>query len=236
MFAGLCLASLARGYSGFGFSAVLIASWSLVTDPAKAIAVTVLLEIIASVIQAFSVWKQIPWKRVFLLMGGAAPGMLLGIFVLTSVPVNTLRFILATFVLVAAGLLTFGWKLKTRANNLGTFGVGIASGIVNGSIGMGGLPVALFLTADGDSPGMIRAAVVAYFFLLDMLGLILFSQIGIISVETVSIAALAFPILLVGMYLGARHFLGSTPEGFRRITLFMLMGIAIIGILRSLIF
>ena len=236
MFAGLCLASLARGYSGFGFSAVLIASWSLVTDPAKAIAVTVVLEIIASVIQAFSVWKHIPWKRVFLLMGGAAPGMLLGILVLTSVPVNILKLIVAIFVLVAAGLLSLGWKLKNRANNLGTFGVGIASGIVNGSIGMGGLPVALFLTADGDSPSKIRAAVVAYFFLLDILGLILFSQIGIVSVETVSIAALAFPILLIGMYLGMRHFLGATPDGFRRVTLFMLIGIAMIGILRSLPF
>ena len=235
MFAGLCLASLARGYSGFGFSAVLIASWSLVTDPAKAIAVTVLLEITASVIQAFSVWKQIPWKRVFLLMGGATPGMLLGVLVLTSVPVNTLKLILEIFVLAAAGLLSLGWKLKARANNAGTFGVGVASGIVNGSIGMGGLPVALFLTADGDSPSKIRAAVVAYFFLLDMLGLILFSHIGIISIETVSIATMAFPVLLLGMYLGTRHYLGATPEGFRRVTLFMLMGIAIIGILRSLL-
>jgi len=98
----------------------------------------------------------------------------LGVLVLTSVPVNTLKLILAIFVLAAAGLLSLGWKLKARANNVGTFGVGVASGIVNGSIGMGGLPVALFLTADGDSPSKIRAAVVAYFFLLDMLGLILF--------------------------------------------------------------
>ncbi len=235
MLAGLCLASLARGYSGFGFSAVLIASWSLVTDPAKAIAVTVLLEIVASIIQAFSVWKSIPWKRVLLLMGGAAPGMLLGIIVLTSLPVDMLKLILAIFVLVAAGLLSVGWKLKARANDLGTFAVGVASGIVNGSIGMGGLPVALFLTADGDSPAKIRAAVVAYFFLLDMLGLILFSQIGIISADTFSLAILSFPVLLIGMFLGTRHFLGATPEGFRRVTLIMLMGIAVIGTVRSLL-
>jgi len=38
------------------------------------------------------------------------------------------------------------------------------------------------------------------------------------------------------MYLGMRHFLGATPDGFRRVTLFMLIGIAMIGILRSLPF
>ena len=200
MLVGLCLASLARGYSGFGFSAVLIASWSLITDPARAIAVTVLLEITASIIQAFSVWKQIPWKRVLLLMGGAVPGMLFGVYVLTTVPVDTLKLIVAVFVLISAILLSMGWKLKARANSLGTFAVGIASGAANGSIGMGGLPVALFLTADGDSP-----------------------------------AALALPVLLIGMFLGTRHFLGATPEGFRRVTLFMLMGIAIIGIIRTLL-
>ena len=235
MLAGLILASLARGYSGFGFSAVLVASWSLVTDPAKAIAVTVLLEIVASVIQAFSVWKDIPWKRVGLMIGGATPGMFLGVAVLQTVPSNTLKLGLAIFVLIAAALLSIGWKLKTRANDAGTFAVGITSGVVNGAIGMGGLPVALFLTADGDSPAKIRASVTAYFFLLDMVGLILFSQAGIVSTDTFVTAALAFPVLLIGMALGTRHFLGATPEGFRRITLFMLMGIALAGIVRSLL-
>ena len=231
--AGLILASLARGYSGFGFSAVLVASWSLVTDPGKAIAVTVVLEITASIIQAFSVWKDIPWKRVLLLMAGATPGMLVGVTVLTSVPVDILKLGLAAFVLVAAALLSIGWKLKARANDFGTAVVGVASGIVNGAIGMGGLPVALFLTADGDSPAKIRASVTAYFFLLDLLGLLVFS--GIVSVEAFSTAALAFPVLVVGMILGTRHFLGATPEGFRRITLLLLMGIALAGILRSLL-
>jgi uncharacterized membrane protein YfcA len=235
MLGGLILGSLARGYSGFGFSAVLVSSWSLVTDPGKAIAVTVLLEIAASIIQAFSVWKDIPWKRVLLLMGGAIPGMVLGVMVLTSVPVDTLKLGLSIFVLVAAALLFQGWKLKTRANDKGTFAVGIISGITNGAVGMGGLPVALFLTADGDSPTKIRAAVTAYFFLLDMVGLVLFSQAGIVSAESFSMALVAFPVLVMGMVLGTRHFLGATPAGFRRVTLFMLMGIALAGIVRSLV-
>lgn len=235
MLAGLILASLARGYSGFGFSAVLVSSWSLVTDPGQAIAVTVVLEIIASILQAFSVWKNIPWKRVLLMLGGASPGMLLGILVLQSVPIDLLKLGLAVFVFLAAALLFRGWKLKTRANDLGTFAVGIASGIVNGAIGMGGLPVALFLTADGDSPAKIRAAVTAYFFLLDLVGLILFSRAGIVRADSFTTAAFCFPVLLIGMALGTRHFLGATPEGFRRMTLFMLMGIALIGIARSLL-
>ena len=39
MLAGLALGALARGYSGFGFSAILVSSWALVTDPARAVVV-----------------------------------------------------------------------------------------------------------------------------------------------------------------------------------------------------
>jgi uncharacterized protein len=234
MLAGLALASLARGYSGFGFSAVLIASWSLVVDPATPIAVTVLLEISASIIQALSVWKEIPWRRVLVMMGGAAPGMMLGVTFLATVSPQILKFVLSAFVLIAAALLALGWKLQRRANQWGVFSVGIVSGIVNGAIGMGGLPVALFLTADGNSPSQIRASVIAYFFLLDLTGLILFSKIGIMNYDTLAMAVLAFPVLLIGISLGRRHFLGATEDGFKRVTLFMLMGIAMIGLIRSM--
>ena len=74
MLAGLGLAALARGYSGFGFSAILVSSWALVTDPARAVVVALFLEVSASAMQAVSVWKEIPWKRVSLLMAGAIAG------------------------------------------------------------------------------------------------------------------------------------------------------------------
>jgi uncharacterized membrane protein YfcA len=93
----------------------------------------------------------------------------------------------------------------------------------------------LFLTADGDSPAKIRAAVTAYFFLLDVMGLTVLFYAGLVDQDTIKTAALAFPLLIVGMTLGTRHFLGATPEGFRRITLFMLILIALAGIIRSLI-
>jgi len=235
MIVGLFIASLARGYSGFGFSAVLVSSWSLVGVPARAIAVALLLEVIASCVQAFSVWRDIPWRRVAFLLLGAAIGTGPGVLLLSSVPAESLKLGLSIFVFTAALLLLRGWKLRKKANDKGTFAVGIGSGVANGAVGMGGLPVALFLTADGDSPAKIRAAVTAYFFLLDVMGLTFLFYAGLVDQDTIKTAALAFPVLIIGMTLGTRHFLGATPEGFRRITLFMLILIALAGIIRSLI-
>jgi uncharacterized membrane protein YfcA len=43
----------------------------------------------------------------------------------------------------------------------------------------------------------------------------------------------ALPILLVGMWLGTRHFLGATPRSFRRVTLLLLIALAVLGIARA---
>ena len=233
MGAGLFLASLARGYSGFGFSAVLVASWSLVTEPSRAVALALVMEVIASIIQAFSVWRTIPWRRVGCLIGGAALGTPAGVWLLAHVQPHLMKLGIAVFVLVSAMALLAGFQFKRKATAAGTAAIGVVSGVANGAVAMGGLPVALFLTADGDSPARIRAAVIAYFFLLDIMGLAYLAHEGLVGPQTFAHAVVAFPVLVIGVWLGARHFLGATPESFRRTTLWILIGLALVGIGRA---
>jgi uncharacterized protein len=234
MIVGLAVGAIARGYSGFGFSALLVSSWSLVTDPARAVVVALCLEVAASIMQAFSVWNDIPWKRVALLMAGAVFGTPLGVYILAYAPREPLKLFIAGFVLLSVVLLLAGFKLQRRSGPAGTAAVGVASGVANGAVAMGGLPVALFLTADGDTPAHIRAAVIAYFFLLDLTGLAFLAREGLVTSSTLSLVVLAIPIVGLGVWLGGRRFLGSSPEAFRRTTLILLMAIAVMGIVRAL--
>jgi uncharacterized protein len=234
MLMGLAIGAIARGYSGFGFSAVLVSSWALVTDPARAVVVALCLEVAASVMQAFSVWREIPWKRVALLMAGAVIGTPVGAYLLAHAPREPLKLAIGIFVLISAGLLLFGFRLEGKSHGSRTAAVGVASGVANGAVAMGGLPVALFLTAEGDRPHQVRASVIAYFFLLDITGLIFLARESVVTSEMVSLAAISLPITALGAWLGGRRFLGATPDSFRRTTLLMLMGIAAIGIVRGL--
>jgi uncharacterized membrane protein YfcA len=233
MAAGLFVAAVARGYSGFGFSALLVASWSLVTDPARAVALTLAMEVVASLLQAASVWRQIPWRRVAFLVAGAALGTPAGVWLLAHVPAGTMKLAIALFVLAAAVAMLAGMQLKKKAGGAGTAAVGVASGVANGAVAMGGVPVVLFLAADGDSPARIRASLVAYFFLLDLMGLAFLAREGLVGPGTLEDAVCALPILVIGLWLGARQFLGATPESFRRTTLWLLFGLALLGIARS---
>lgn len=234
MAAGLFIGAAARGYSGFGFSALLVSSWSLVTDPARAVVVALLLEVLASVIQAVSVWRDVPWRRVGLLMAGALVGTPFGTYLLAHAPREPLKLGIAIFVLVAAALLLGDLRLRVRVNWAGTAAVGFTSGVANGSVAMGGLPVALLLTASGDQPAAIRATVIAYFFLLDLAGLAFLARENLVTGPALSLAILSLPVTVFGVWLGGRRFLGATPEGFRRTTLLLLLAIAGIGVARAL--
>jgi uncharacterized membrane protein YfcA len=76
---------------------------------------------------------------------------------------------------------------------------------------------------------------VAYFFFLDIIGLYFLTRSGLTDMDTVGLAALSLPILLIGMVLGTRHFIAATPEQFRRVTLIMLASLAVIGLARGLL-
>jgi len=231
---GLAMASLARGYTGFGFSALLVASWSLVGAPVQAVTVALVLEVTASLLQAASVWRDVPWRRVGWLCVGAAVGAPLGVHLLAIAEPRTLRLGIAGFILVAAVAILAGWRLTSRTTPAKIVAVGVASGLCNGAVAMGGLPVAIFLTAEGSSPRAIRAAAIAYFFILDIASFLLLTREGLVGGEALSLAVLALPILVVGMWLGGRHFLGASPEGFRRVTLGLLILLSALGFLRAL--
>jgi uncharacterized membrane protein YfcA len=233
MVAGALAASLARGYTGFGYSALLVASWSLVMSPARAVAVALVMEVVASILQAVSIWRSIPWRQVGFLLLGAACGTPAGVWLLAQLAPERMRLVVAVFVLIAAIALLAGVRLKARAGDAGTAAVGLVSGVANGAVAMGGLPVAIFLTAGGDNPFRIRAALIAYFFLLDLMGLGFFAQAGLLGGETFAFAAFAFPLLVAGMWYGTRRFFATTVEKFRRTTLWVLIALALIGLVRS---
>jgi uncharacterized membrane protein YfcA len=233
MAVGLFVAGFARGYSGFGFSALLVASWSLVAPPALPVAVTILLELSASVLQAVSVWSHVDWRRVALLLVGAVIGTPFGVAVLGIASPDLLRLVIATLLLACCGALLAGYVLKRKLGAAGDVVVGTASGLANGATAMGGLPVALFLAASGVEPAVMRATFIAYFFPLDLITALLMVHQGVIGWETLTLALICLPGMAIGLVLGGRHFLAATPEQFRRQTLYLLIALALLGLVRA---
>ncbi len=233
--AAIFFAGIVRGYSGFGFSALCVASLSLVLPPVQVVPVILMLEVAASVGMLPQVWRDIDWRALAWLILGAIAGTPFGVVFLAQVPADAARIAISLLVLTASGLLLLGYRLRGERGPKGTLATGCVSGLVNGVGAVGGLPVVIFLLASAAGAATTRALLVAYLLLTDVYATGLTLGQGLLSWELVGRWGIALPALFLGIALGNRHFLNAQPESFRRFTLSLLIVLALLGLLRALL-
>jgi hypothetical protein len=234
MAAAIFGAAYIRGYSGFGYSAIVIASSGLVTNPLNFVTVVVVLETAMS-LQA---WKgagpSIDWRRVWLLLTGAAVGLPLGLWALTAISETGARAVISGYILLMCVVLLTGWRLAHEVRGPGNLAVGVVSGLANAP-GMGGLPIAAFFAAQPMPPAVFRATLIAYFPLLDFYSTPLYFWAGLVSWDTLWAALWALPLTVLGNWLGGRHFFGTDVREFRRFAIILLAALAGLGLIKALL-
>src|SRR5882724_8341402 len=227
-YAVVCIfgAAVVRGYSGFGFSLLAVTSLSLLLPPTEIVPSIFIMEVAASLHLLPSVWRDIHWRALLWLAVGCLVGTPFGLYALAHVPAAPMTLALAVFVLVAAILLARGYALKSLPGPAVTFATGTASGLFNGSFGIGGPPVILFLFSSPAGAAAGRASVIAYFLGTDSIGLAFQAQADLMTWATLWRFLTFLPPLLAGVWLGARGFKHANPESFRRWVLRILVLLA----------
>ncbi len=227
-------AAYVRGYSGFGFSAIVIAAASLVTNPLPLIPVVFASEIAMTAFQARGMRGHVDWHRVLPLLIGA--GIILPFAVKTMIALDeSIMRMVISGIIFALGLALFAGFTLRKSAGLAAHGIiGVVSGICN-SAGVGGLPVATFLTAQPIRAPRFRATMIVYLTGLDLITLPLMWHGGLVSWDSFTALALAFPLLGLGVWLGGRQFTSASPDSFRRFAVFLLLILSALGLLRPLL-
>ncbi|MGL4319257.1 MAG: sulfite exporter TauE/SafE family protein [Paracoccaceae bacterium] len=229
-----CLvAGFVRGYSGFGFSAMIVAASALVTNPLHFVAVVVILETVMSMQAWQKAGPDVDWRRVWFLLAGAAIGMPLGLWALTGISEDAARAIISAYVLTMCVILLAGLRLRHEVRGAGgNLGLGLISGLANAP-GMGGLPVAAFFSAQPMPAAVFRATLIAYFPLLDLYSAPLYFMAGLVSWDLLWASLWLLPPTLLGNWLGSRHFFDTDPQSFRRFAIILLAGLAGFGLIKA---
>lgn len=225
-------AAFVRGYSGFGFAALIVAAASLVTNPLHFVPVVLLADILLTAQQARSIRAHVDWRRVAALFAGCLVGVPVGVWALTKADPDTARAAISLYILAMCAALLAGFRLARPAGHPAHVATGVVSGLANGAA-VGGLPVAAFFAAQPIPAAAFRATLIAYFTLLDLWTLPLMWSQGIITRDTLLATALGLPLMVAGVHLGSRHFLNAAPENFRRFAILLLAALATLGLLRS---
>ena len=213
------LAAIVRGFSGFGFSLLAVTALSLIYAPAQIVPSIFMMELVASLNLLPSVWKDVHWRSLVPLSLGCFVATPIGVWALANVPAPPMQLALSIFVLVATALLAMNFALKTMPGPVASTAAGAASGLANGAFGIGGPPVVLFYFASPAGNFAGRASIIVFFIFTDTIGLINQSIQGLVTWETAQRALIFLPLMLFGVWIGARSFKSVDQALFRKIVL-----------------
>jgi uncharacterized protein len=222
------LAAIVRGFSGFGFSLLSITALSLIYTPAEIVPSIFMLELAASINLLPSIWKDIHWRSLAPLTLGCLIATPIGVWFLANIAPAPMQLALAIFVLVATGLLWWGFSLKSIPGPIASTLAGAASGLSNGAFGIGGPPVILFYFSSPAGAAAGRASLTAFFLATDLIGLANQSYQGLITWDAAYRALAYLPALIAGVWLGARSFKGVDETKFRKVVMALLAVMAVL--------
>jgi uncharacterized membrane protein YfcA len=95
------------------------------------------------------------------------------------------------------------------------------------------MAVAVMLFATTISGAAARATLIALFFATDLYSLAWAGGHGLVDATLVAWVAWLLVPMLIGIWIGSRHFLKVDEAGFRRGVLSVLAGIATLGLVRA---
>lgn len=231
--AAVFVGGYARGYSGFGSSAIVVAAMTLILPPHEVVPIAVMLEVVAGILQAPSVRKHIDWRLLGLILAGAAIATPIGTKALLLMDPAPLRIGILSFILLISAILMTGKTLSNGRWSPIVLLAGAVSGFANGAAALAGLPIALFLAAGAARAEAMRATLIVYISAIGIFTSYLLVQDGLYDQVTLWRIAAAIPLLIAGLWLGGRKFGNATPQSFKQFTLAMLIAIAGVGLLQS---
>ena len=228
------VASIIRGFNGFGFSATCISGFSFILPAIEIVPIILILEVIISIFMIPYIWNKIDWNFVLKLLIGIAFGSPVGLYLLKHLSPDTTHLSVCILVIFFSFLLMRGYVNKKINNNQSKIFTGIISGALNGLTTLGGMPVALFLLVTSIQPAVIRGSLAALFFLTDVYAFILSYFGGIVDMTTIYRTLPLILVLPAGVFIGNKFFIKSKEKFYRKVVFYFLIIISIFGILRIL--
>jgi uncharacterized protein len=224
------IASVARGFSGFGSALIFMPLASTVAAPRMVAALLLIIDLIAAAPLAPNAWKEADRKAVALMAVGALVTVPVGTYALTQFDPLTTRWIIVAFVTLLLILLISGWRYHGKGHPALSIGVGGLAGFCSGLAQTGGPPIVAYWLGR-PIPGVIaRANIILYFAFTDIISFATYTAAGILTWDVVKLALLVGPVYGFGLFMGARLFGVASETLFRRVCYSLIALAAIISL------
>ena len=228
------IASIIRGFNGFGFSATCMSLISFILPAIEIVPIILVLEVMVSIFMFPYIWNNIDWKFVFQILIGISIGSPVGLYLLKILSPDIVHFSICGIIIFFVILQLRGYSNK-KINILPVkFLAGGVSGIINGLGTLGGMPISLFLLITKVRPIVIRGSLAAIFFIADAYVLNLSFYAEIVEVTALYRVLPLILVLPIGIFICNKFFVKSREETYRKFVFYFLIIISIFGITKVL--
>lgn len=225
---------IVTGLAGFGFALVIVPPLLLIYSAPTVTAVAISLTLVTGWIVLLDTWRLIERETVRAILPGAIVGLAAGALLLQAVEEAWIKLLAGTVVLVFT-ISTFRGIVPPGAHARGAPPVaGFMSGVLNISTGMASPPVALLFAARNYPPHAFRSSIVAYFYVVDLLAMLLLIQQRLVGWSELQTVAILLPAALAGTLVGRRIVRQTSGERFRQVVVLILLGTGFVGIVGAL--
>ncbi|WFT80145.1 TSUP family transporter [Methylobacterium sp. CB376] len=154
-----------------------------------------------------------------------------GIWLLTWLDRETMRWVLAVLVVAAVAVMASGWRYQGRPTLRLSLGVGACSGLFNGMASIGGLPLAVFwLGAQRSNRHRTRTNLRVFVGASALVSGTLLWWKGILAGDVLLMALPLLAIYGVGLWAGAHAFRLASEASFRRAAYVVILAGALVSL------
>src|SRR5262245_25630512 len=225
------LAGFMRGITGFGGAALMAPVLSAMLGPVQAVVTALTLETAAALIMFPDAWPRFNRRVLLYLTIPACVTVPIGGYLLVNVDAFIMRKVIAGVVVVFALALFSGLRYSRSPRPATSLALGSIVGVLLGATSVGAPPVILYLLASSDSHTVIRANLTVFVTAISVIGLIMLSAIGAITVPVAAYAGVAVIAFLVTTWLGGKLFGRVNRLVARRTALSLMLVMGVIALL-----
>lgn len=214
---------IVRGFSGFGSGMIIGPSTAALFSPAMSLAMISILDAVPTLTLVWGARKSVNWKEVIPIIVGYALLVPLGVWVLKTGDPTYLRWFISISILIAVAILWSGWKYTGPRTSAVSFAFGGLGGFMGAAAALPGPPVLVYWLASAARAITVRANMIYYLFLTDLIIIVGYLVGDIYTQEAVIRGFICIPGYFIGILIGAKFFAGASDLIYRRVAFIMIL-------------
>ena len=215
------------GFGGFGSGLVLMPLLTLIYSPTHAVAIQMVLVTITGFALMPGAIPHTRWREAAPMLTTACLVMPFGSYLLQTTDPAVLRPVIGIVVLVLAAIQFRSTAYTGPRNALTATAAGAVSGMANGTVGLGGLIVGLYMVSSRDPAVMQRANIIVVGTGVAGVNLIILALSGVYVADLAARIAILMVPYGITAWCGARFFHVTPGALYRKIVLTLVMALGV---------